>query len=260
MNAYITHGDASYTKRSGWLKGLHLEGAAYHSGNLQGNYRTFQDVFDAGSPQTQRAVFEGDAGDEGANGAQGAIGYALKLTDETHQDSEDKTITLIPMVGYGFDRQTYASDGLTQTFPDLGFTPGTGAEYETEWRGPFVGLALESFLGRNTTHFTLRGQYHFGNMTGQGEDRYISSLGVLTSNDFTQEADARGLVLNARAGHFITENLELFAMASMTRWSADGGTQLNRFSPGPLTGQLEFGLDDTEFRATDLMIGAALRW
>jgi hypothetical protein len=261
VNALQLKADASYTQRTGMLKGLHLEGSAYRSLAFAGDYR-FNSTEETAQTQANNTVditdIHGDASDSDFEGYKAAFGYGFELTNPEIEAYEHTSIFLTPLIGYGIDRQSYSAAGLFQEVPTIGSLTGDSLDYEMEWKGAFVGALLDGYFKRNRYHASLRAEYHFGDFEGSGvwRRRTASPIGPVDVN-YAQEADATGLVLGGRLGYLLYDNLELFSSASIQRWRASDGTDTLNLSTGPVQVR---DLDKAESTGTEILLGAAYRW
>jgi hypothetical protein len=256
LNAYMARGEASYTQRSGFLKGVHLEGAAYTTGTFAGDYRLNQLVVQD-QQENLSGDAEGDAGDGDMHGFRGAVGYSFELTNPVQHDDIDQSFWLTPVLGYGADTQNYETSDFSQNFPAIGALPSRRQNNEMEWKGTFVGIGLDGYLQRNKYHFSLRGEYHFGDFEGSGRLTSPDLPGATSDLRFNQEADATGILLSSRFGYQAFENLELFVSATIQRWTSDQGSETVVLRDGSSINQ---NLDEADARSSELLLGAAFRF
>lgn len=256
LNAYQARAEASYTQRRGLLKGVHVEGSAYTTGTFAGDYRLNQLIIQDQQEDLGNDL-EGDAGDGDMQGFRGAVGYAFELTNPVQHDDIDQSIWLTPVLGYGVDTQNYEVSDVSQNFPAIGALPNRRQNNEMEWKGTFIGLGLDGYLQRNKYHFSVRGEYHFGDFEGSGRLMAPELPGVGADRRFSQAADATGILISSRFGYQAFENTELFVSATVQRWTSDQGNEIITGSDGSTANQ---NLDEADARSSELMFGAALRF
>ena len=141
--------------------------------------------------------------------------------------------TLTPLVGYSHHEQnlnitdgfqTIATPGLT---PPLGPFEGLDSSYETEWRGPWIGIDLQfrsaeikSFVHRIETYFTY--EYHWVDFEATANWNLIDRFAHPKS--FKHMTDGNGFVIGAGFNCRLTQSWALNFNFDYQDWSTDSGT------------------------------------
>ena len=129
-------------------------------------------------------------------------------------------ISVTPLVGYGYDQQSYLVREGFEVIPD--FEDNTyDAEYITDWYGPFFGLEGEI---KNKKHMLrVRGQYHD-----------LSFDAALTDNTdgstIENEADGEGVTLSAEYAYALEDDIALTLEGFLQSRQADEGTATDSFA------------------------------
>lgn len=191
---------------------LVVEGAASLGMTFEGDNQD-SDYF--GDDRTLEFSRSNNNADEGfAMGASAAVGYKFFLTNPgtykrvkrrpsrynknsragSSYRKSNVAVTLTPLIGYGWDQQTYKMTDGFQTIPDLGAFAGLDSEYQTNWYGPFLGIEAEIYSNRHKV--TLRGEYH--SLDYHGEGIWNLRDDFMQDPSFKQEGtDASGIKLDA---------------------------------------------------------------
>lgn len=253
IRSYQLKGEAAYTQRTGMLKGVHLEGAAYTAWTFSGDNQDSDYLGNDRTGEFSRSNNDASSGD--MHGYRGAVGYAIELTDPGNARDYGRYIALTPLVGYALDNQLYAMTDGFQTIPASGPFPGLDSSYEMEWSGAFLGLGLDSYFEHNRYRFSLRGEYHSGDYEGVG--RWNLRPNFRQPDSFLQEADATGVVIQGRFGYMPLENMEIFIAGGYQDWSTDNGLDRTFLSNGTF---VDGRLNEANWSSTELTLGAAFRW
>jgi hypothetical protein len=162
------------------------------------------------------------------------IGYPFRF-------GANETWTITPLVGYSYHEQnlnitdgeqTIATEGLT---PPLGPFPGLDSTYETEWKGPWVGLDLyvkskkkQSLAQRIEPYLSV--EYHWADYDAEADWNLREDFKHPKS--FTHEADADGFILGLGFNFFVNPHLLLNFNFDYQDWSTDHGTDKTFFADG----------------------------
>jgi len=134
-------------------------------------------------------------------------------------------INITPLIGYGWDQQTYKMTNANQTISDFGFTnplgpfDGLDSEYTAQWQEPFIGLEAEIKGEKN--QFNLRGQYH--DLDYSAEAVWNLRDNFQQDPSYTHEADGTGYLLNAAYAYALDSRYAVTLDASYQKRTAEDG-------------------------------------
>ncbi len=196
----------------GWI----YDGKVQDSDYL-GDNRTFE------FSRSNNSADDGDVWD-----ASFGIGYPLRL-------GGDEIWTITPLVGYSYHEQNLTSTDGNQTIPPLGSFPGLDSTYETQWKGPWIGLDLhfkakeiETWPQRIEPYFSV--EYHWADFDAEADWNLRSDFEHPKS--FEQEADGNGWVVGIGFNFVLNPDLLLNFNYDYQNWSTDDGTDKVFFSDG----------------------------
>lgn len=100
------------------------------------------------------------------------------------------TVWVAPLVGYAYHEQNLEMTGGVQTIPPLGPFPGLNSTYETQWRGPWLGL--DASVAFDQVHSLFASiEYHRTNYEGRANWNLRDDFAHPLS--FFHKADGEGM-------------------------------------------------------------------
>jgi len=174
--------------------------------------------------------------------------------------------TFTPLVGYSHhEQQLNISDGF-QTIATPGLTPPVGpfgdldSSYDTQWKGPWIGMDLrfksheiETFAHRFETYFTY--EYHWADFEAEANwnlaDRFAHP------KSFEHNTDGDGYVISAGFNCMLNQHWALNLNFDYQDWSTDSGTIKFFLADGTTHKQQ---LNEVNWTAYAFMMGLSLRF
>ena len=174
--------------------------------------------------------------------------------------------TFTPLVGYSHhEQQLNMTDGF-QTIATPGVTPPVGpfagldSSYDTEWRGPWIGIDLhfraaeiKTFAHRIETYFTY--EYHWTEYDADANWNLIDTFAHPKS--FKHEADGNGYVISTGINCMLDQNWALNVNFDYQDWSTDNGTIKFFLADGTTHKQQ---LNEVNWTSYAFMMGLSLRF
>jgi hypothetical protein len=143
--------------------------------------------------------------------------------------------TITPLVGYSQNEQNLKITDGHQTIPNQGSFPGLHSSYDTEWKGPFVGIDMrfrsekpDSLASRFETYFSY--EYHWADYHAQGDWNLRDDLKHPKS--FEHDADGTGWIIGAGLNFIINRNIALNFDFDYQNWRARDGNDKVYFADG----------------------------
>lgn len=174
--------------------------------------------------------------------------------------------TVTPLVGYSHHEQNLnITDGF-QTIATPGYTPPVGpfdglhSSYDTEWKGPWIGIDLhfkareiKTFAHRFETYFTY--EYHWADFKAEANwnlaDRFAHP------KSFEHDTDGNGYVIGAGFNFVLHQNWALNFNLDYQDWSTDEGTIKFYLADGTTHKQQ---LNEVNWTSYALSLGLSLRF
>ena len=207
-NIFYLRGSVSY----GWIYDGQVQDSDYF-----GDDRTFE------FSRSNNSADDGDVWD-----ASVGIGYPFRI-------GGNEIFTITPLVGYSHHEQNLTLTDGYQTIPALGAFPGLDSTYETQWKGPWIGLDLhfkakeiETWPQRFETYFSV--EYHWADYDAEADWNLRSDFEHPKS--FEHEADGNGWIAGVGFNFFFNPNLLLNFNYDYQDWSTDDGTNKVFFANG----------------------------
>lgn len=265
---------------------LHLEAQATGGLTVAGDN---QDSDYLGDNRTGEFSRSSNSGSEGsAFGGKLAVGYRIALTGDPARKARaiaksrmprtereralrmqayrkalknaGPSVSLTPLLGYGWDQQTYRMTDGNQTVETVGVTlplgpfSGLDSEYTTEWYGPFIGAEAE--IAGKKNRLRLRGEYH--DLTYHGEGIWNLRTTFLQDPSFTHDADGTGLLLNAQYAYALSERNALTLDGMYQKREATDGTDTLYLNTGAGTSTTR--LNEVNDSSYALRVGLRRDW
>lgn len=145
------------------------------------------------------------------------VGWGVDWTDKR----SGRGARFTPMIGYSVHQQNLRlSDGV-QTIPPSGPFPGLDSTYQSEWRGPWIGLH-SLYEGSARWSMGLDLEFHWGDYEAQADWNLRADLQHPLS--FEHEADGRGLLLRLEGIRQLGRRSDLTLRLGFEDWETDAGT------------------------------------
>ena len=134
---------------------------------------------------------------------------------------------MTPLVGYSYHEQNLKITDGFQTIPATGPFPGLDSSYDTEWKGPWIGIDLrfkareiKIFAHRFETYFTY--EYHWADYDAEADWNLRDDLAHPKS--FKHDTDGNGYVIGAGFNFVLHQHWALNFNFDYQDWSTDDGT------------------------------------
>jgi hypothetical protein len=145
------------------------------------------------------------------------IGWGIDWTDRR----SGRSARFTPMIGYAINQQNLRlSDGV-QTIPPSGSFPGLDSTYQSEWRGPWIGLH-SLYEGAPRWQLGLDLEFHWGDYEAVADWNLRTDLQHPRS--FEHDADGRGLRLLLEGIRQLGRRSDLTLRLGLEDWETDAGT------------------------------------
>ena len=174
---------------------------------------------------------------------------------------------ITPLVGYSYHEQNLTMTDGNQTLtspiaPPLGPFPGLDSSYDTQWKGPWLGVdaAFSSASSSNKTtvfdeyELILGFEYHWADYEAEADWNLRTDFAHPKS--YEHEADGTGVVLSADLNIYFNAHWALNLNANYQTWETDPGTDRTFFADGTVS---ETRLNTVEWDSYAVMIGAIYR-
>ncbi len=168
--------------------------------------------------------------------------------------------TITPLLGYSYHEQNLNISNGNQTIPDQGPFPGLDSSYDTEWKGPWIGLDLR-FKAREITTFAHRFEtyvayeYHWADYHAEADWNLRDDFAHPKS--FEHDADGNGWKIGAGFNLWLHHNWALNFNYEYQDWSTDSGTDKVFFSDGSTA---KTKLNEVNWSSYALSLGVSLRF
>lgn len=182
-----------------------------------------------------------------------AIGYPFRFGQKVLG-------TLTPLVGYSHHEQHLKITDGNQTIPDLGPFPGLDSSYDSEWKGPWIGVDLrfeareiKTFAHRLEPYFTY--EYHWADYHAEADWNLREAFARPKS--FEHDADGNGHIIGAGLNIRVHRHLALNFNFDYQDWSTDEGTDRVFFADGTTA---ITQLNEVNWTSYALSLGLSLRF
>jgi len=209
-----------------WPNIVALKGSANYGWIFDGDN---QDSDFAGDNRTLEFSRSNNSTDDGnVWDASLAIGYPFRF-------GQNVKGTITPLVGYSYHEQNLTITNGNQTIPNSGPFPGLDSSYDTEWKGPWIGLdmrfkagAIKTFAHRLEPYFTY--EYHWADYHAEADWNLRDDFAHPKS--FEHNTNGTGYVIAAGLNIVLHRNLALNFNYDYQDWSTDDGTDKVFFADG----------------------------
>ncbi|GEM_PF-783773 len=245
----------SIPKDADYIGGIHGEASAYTGVILAGDNQD-SDYF--GNNRTDEfSRSNNDAGKGHVRGFSSGLGYEFD-TDVMHASVPNLHSSIIPLVGYSWQRlYLHMQDGkqtiASEDTPPLGEFAGLNSNYRATWHGPFLGVKLKAdYFPHN---FGLRTQYSFAKYNGAADWNLRGDF--MHPKSFAHQADGRGTLFQLDYSYALSDNTEIFALASRQAWVTDAGTDTVYFADETTVTNR---LNKVNWNSQNYLMGVAAHW
>ena len=149
-----------------------------------------------------------------------AVGYPVRF-------GKTLTATVVPLAGYSHHEQELNLTDGYQSIPALGPFPGLDTSYDTEWKGPWIGIDfdvkgadIKSFARRFEIYFTY--EYHWADFDAEGNWNLREDLAHPKS--FKHDTDGDGYVIRTGFNFTLNQHWALNFNYDYQDWTMDDGT------------------------------------
>jgi len=162
---------------------------------------------------------------------------------------------ITPLAGYSYHQQNLTMTNGNQTkdpFGLFGFTgpfAGLNSSYDTEWKGPWIGLDLSFDIQKKHTVY-INFEYHWADYYAEADWNLRTDFAHPKS--FEHVADGNGIVLSTGVIFFNNYPVSLHLNFDYQDWNTDPGTDRVFFSNGAIN---ETRLNEVNWKSYAFMIG-----
>ena len=182
-----------------------------------------------------------------------AIGYPFRT-------GKNVIGTITPLVGYSYHEQNLKITDGFQTIPATGPFPGLDSSYDTEWKGPWLGIdihfraaEIKTFAHRFETYFTY--EYHWADYDAEADWNLRDDLAH--SKSFKHDTDGNGYVIGAGFNFVLHQHWALNFNFDYQDWSTDDGTSKVFFADGT---SAKTRLNEVNWTSYALSLGLSVRF
>ena len=182
-----------------------------------------------------------------------AIGYPFRT-------GKNVIGTITPLVGYSYHEQNLKITDGFQTIPATGPFPGLDSSYDTEWKGPWLGIdihfraaEIKTFAHRFETYFTY--EYHWADYDAEADWNLRDDLAHPKS--FKHDTDGNGYVIGAGFNFVLHQHWALNFNFDYQDWSTDDGTSKVFFADGT---SAKTRLNEVNWTSYALSLGLSVRF
>ena len=201
-----------------WPKIIALKGSANYGWIVDGENQDSDYLGDNRTFEFSRSNNSADDGDVWDVSL--AVGYPMRF-------GQNVTGTLTPLVGYSYHEQNLKITDGFQTIPATGPFPGLDSSYDTEWKGPWIGIDLrfkareiKTFAHRFETYFTY--EYHWADFDAEADWNLRDDFAHPKS--FEHDTDGNGYIIGAGFNFVLHQHWALNFNFDYQDWSTDDGT------------------------------------
>lgn len=160
--------------------------------------------------------------------------------------------------GYSFHKLNLKTTDGNQTIDTLnsfglGPFPGLNNKYESQWKGPWIGMEVYGDIKKLWSK--LRFGYHFADYSAESDLNLRTDVNHPKS--FEHEANGRGQVVNFSMGYNMTQQWSLDFNLDFQRWKTQDGIDRLFLNNGTVS---ETRLNKVEWRSLSFMLGTTYRF
>jgi hypothetical protein len=168
--------------------------------------------------------------------------------------------TITPLVGYSYHEQNLKITDGFQTIPATGPFPGLDSSYDTEWKGPWLGIdmhfkaaEIKTFAHRFETFFSY--EYHWADYEAEGNWNLRDDFEHPKS--FEHDADGNGWIIRAGFNFVLQRHIAVNFNFDYQDWSTDNGTDKVFFADGATA---KTRLNELNWTSYALSLGLSVRF
>ena len=193
--------------------------------------------------------------------ATAAVGYPFRF-----RFSHNQFFRITPLVGYSYHEQNLKIKDGYQTISTPGLTPGIGplqglnSSYDTEWKGPWIGVDLQvgsneitSLAERVEMNFSF--EYHWADYEAEANWNLREDLAHPTS--FKHDADGNGVVIAVGFNIVLSSHWFLNLNYDYQTWDTDDGKDRVFRADGT---SLDTRLNEVNWESHTLSLGIGVRF
>ncbi len=241
--------------------GFQLDASVTYGETFDGDNQDSDYIFNNRQGEFSRSNNTGDRGY--AIGGEASLGYKIFLASgkkkmqgyASGEDYSTMSLRLMPLIGYGWDKQQYEMNDGYQTIPATGAFDGLSSEYTAWWRGPFAGLEAEMLLA-DRHMLSVRGKYH--RLQYDGEGIWNLRNNFKQNPSFQQVADdAEGTSFEAKYTYALGTSSSLTLGLGYKDRKAEDGVDTTFFTDGT---EVHTKLNEANDESTSARIGYSYTW
>ena len=207
-----------FNLENGWLvRGIYTTGAVRSGHNQDSDY--------AGSDRTR----EYSRSDNRTGGAVRDLSIGLGRKMRFFDLESGGALHVAPLAGLSIHQQSLTMYDGSQTVPAGGAISGLNNSYDTQWKGPWLGVdALLGLIGNLSLTSTV--EYHWAEYLAEADWNLRSDLAHPIS--FRHVANGNGTLLSVGASYRFSRNLLMNTSFERQRWKTYSGYDETHFSYG----------------------------
>jgi hypothetical protein len=170
---------------------------------------------------------------------------------------------IAPLAGFSYRRQrlkiregvqTIRVDFTTGMVGPLGPFNGLDSSYDTEWRGPWIGIDLFCNVSGK---WRLFGTFEYHRVAYRAEADWNLRADLAHPKSFEHRANGEGFVISIGADYSISGNWSIHSQGELKMWSTNPGTHRFFFRNGSSS---ETRLNEVAWDSSGVMIGLTYRY
>jgi len=130
--------------------------------------------------------------------------------------------SIVPLIGYSYHEQNLTLTDAYIEIPPIGSYPGLDSRYETEWKGPWLGVYFESLIGE-TLKVSAQIEYHWADYSAVADWNLREEFQHPRS--FDHQADGSGVLLDFNIDYLLSKNWQIGLQGTYQDWETDAGTE-----------------------------------
>ncbi len=162
---------------------------------------------------------------------------------------------ITPIIGYSYHEQNLTiTDGyqtIELVYGNTGAFPGLNSKYETEWKGPWIGLNMFIKPSEKLT-ILLSFEYHWADYYAEADWNLRTDFAHPKS--FEHYAYGNGIVISVGGDYSLTRHWSLFMSFDYEDWSTNAGIDRLFFANGTT---LESRLNEVNWESCTVLLGIA---
>lgn len=200
---------------------------------------TFQQLFMLRGSLAYSWIFDGENQDSDYMGNDRTLEFSRSNNNSDEGNMRDASFgmgwqftfgrsdfVMAPVIGYSYHEQNLTMTDGNQTVPPSGRFPGLDSTYETEWKGPFIGLDFTFKRDKKSKtkpdlETYLRIEYHRVDFYAEADWNLRTDFAHPKS--FEHEADGHGFVLNTGVKYIYNYNWLFNVGLEYENWKTDPG-------------------------------------